>query len=380
MTPDETQFVQPQVPSLPVSEPGGKSGYLPTLDGWRAIAILWVLQAHTQVWSRWGLSNQWIEHNGVRGVDVFFALSGLLICTRLLREEERFGGLSLASFYLRRLFRIQPAALTYLGIVAILMAAQVIPTGWSGLAGAVFMVRSSFPVGGGTWETGHFWSLAVEEQFYLLLPGFLVLVRRNRIRVLLSLVLLLQVWRVIVVDHGSLHGLAPVLTLRTDLAIDTILLGTVFALALRRQRFLTAAKSYLLPWVALLYTTLVFIELDHHSSRANNLQLILCFPLLIVSTMLHPETLLARFLEWAPLRFLGRISYSLYLWQQMFLNPIVAPKPGSFHAHRLWCWAAIFACAIASYYLVEKPFIRYGHRVAKRFDRSAKPMHPAVVA
>jgi peptidoglycan/LPS O-acetylase OafA/YrhL len=380
MNPDSMQTSLPTMASHPGPVPSGKSGYIPTLDGWRAIAILWVLQAHTQLWSWHGLSNRWLEHNGARGVDIFFALSGLLICTRLLREEERAGRISLASFYVRRLFRIQPAALTYLAVVSILMLVGRISTGWDGVAGAFFMVRSSFPLGGGTWETGHFWSLAVEEQFYLLLPGFLVLVRRGRLRILIALVLLLQFWRVIVVDHAALHGLAPVLTLRTDMAIDVILLGSGFALALQHRQLRAAAQAYLLPWVAFLYTVLVFLELGLHNSRANRLQLILCFPLLITATLLHPQSPFSAVLEWAPLRFLGRISYSLYLWQELFLNPVATPTPGSFRANQPLCWAATFACALASYYLIEKPIIRYGHRFAHRFDRPAVPSAAPAVA
>jgi peptidoglycan/LPS O-acetylase OafA/YrhL len=84
--------------------------------------------------------------------------------------------------------------------------------------------------------------------------------------------------------------------------------------------------------------------------------------------MLHPDSLTSRFLEFAPIRFVGRISYSLYLWQELFFNPFHVPAPGSFRSHTLLCWGATFGCAIASYYWIETPLIRYGHRIARKFD------------
>jgi peptidoglycan/LPS O-acetylase OafA/YrhL len=355
--------------TTPERHVGVKSGYLPTLDGWRAVAILWVLENHSQPWSWWRLSNAWLRETGGRGVGLFFALSGLLICTRLLREEQRAGTISLKSFYVRRLFRIQPAALTFLGVSALLMATRVIPSGWAGEAGALLMVRNFYPVKTGTWQTAHFWSLSVEEHFYLLLPVFLVLVRRYRLRIFLILLLLLEVWWILVFFHPSLQGHAMLLIFRTDMAIDVIVIGSLMALALQRQRVMAAAQRYLLPWVALLYAAAVFIAEDVHQSRFSHAVLVTVYPLVLVATMVHPKALTSRVLEWAPLRFVGRISFSVYLWQQMFLYPFQAPEPGTFRANMPLCWLATFACAIASYYLIETPLVRYGHALAKRFDR-----------
>jgi peptidoglycan/LPS O-acetylase OafA/YrhL len=359
---------------------GVKSGYLPTLDGWRAVAILWVLENHGQVWRWHGISNQWLQATGNRGVGLFFALSGLLICTRLLREEQRAGAISLKSFYVRRVFRIQPAALTYLGVAALLMALGLIQRGWGGEAGALLMVRNFYPVKTGTWSTAHFWSLSVEEHFYLLLPGFLVLCRRGRMRWLAALWAVLQVWRQVVFNHLGLQGHAMVIDLRTDMAIDGIVLGTIAALALQRERVMAAAKRYLVPWVALLYTAAVFVGDTLHQSRVNHTLLISVYPLVLVATMLHPEALTSRVLEWAPLRFVGRISFSVYLWQQMFFYPFAVPAPGSFQANVPLCWLATFVCATASYYLIETPLVRYGHGLAKRFDRPVERVGEVVAA
>lgn len=356
------------------------SNYLPTLDGWRAIAILWVLLGHSPLW-RWGIiSNGWLRWTDSRGVQLFFALSGFLICTRLLREEKRFGSISLRSFYTRRLFRIQPAALTYLLVVAVLTVCGAIPHFWRGTVGAVLMVRNIWPLAlpTGFWYTAHFWSLAVEEHFYLLLPGFLVLIRRSRLAALLGAAVALEVWRLIVLNTPQLQrGLQWQLSQRTDMVMGGILLGSVFAVALTHERLRRLAVSLLRPWVALVFTAFVFVEVQRHHSSLAQMSIITVYPVLIVATVLHADSLLGRFLELAPVRFIGRISYSLYLWQQLFSNGEERPDPHSLYSHILLCWCLSFACAIVSYYLIETPLIRLGHKIAKRFDvqRTASEEH-----
>lgn len=362
--------------SLPKREK--RSGYIPSLDGWRTMAILWVIAGHSQPWRMGRLSSSWVH--GGRGVQLFFALSGLLICTRLLREEERYGGISLRSFYTRRAFRIQPAALTYLAMISILMLGGVIPHVWSAVAGSALMVRTFVPNTVTNWQTAHFWSLSVEEQFYLFLPGFLMLCRRYRLRLMCLLVVAFEIWHVIVFHTPRLQGFTPSVFLRTDMVIGGILLGCVFALALRRAPVLAFFKAYLRPWVALLYVVAVFTTIAIHHTNAQHALEISVWPPLITSTMLHPDSLTTRFLEVTPMRFVGRISYSLYLWQMLFFDPLVVPAPGSFRSHALFCWIAAFACAIASYYLIETPLIRRGHKIAKRFDLEELEQHKGAVA
>jgi peptidoglycan/LPS O-acetylase OafA/YrhL len=93
------------------------------------------------------------------------------------------------------------------------------------------------------------------------------------------------------------------------------------------------------------------------------------FPLLIVGTILHPNTYFSRFLESAPMRFLGRISYSLYLWQQLFFigqhEDFRAIWPFGLLQSRTWSIAPLLVIALASYFFIEKPFIRLGHRLAR---------------
>ena len=124
-----------------MSDPALKQAtYIPTLDGWRALSIGLVILHHSQVQCTvpiLGPLLQSLANFGEVGVELFFAISGLLICSRLLDEESRFGQISVKGFYVRRFFRILPAAIFYLPVIAILAAFHVIPLfrwiGWGPL-------------------------------------------------------------------------------------------------------------------------------------------------------------------------------------------------------------------------------------------------------
>jgi peptidoglycan/LPS O-acetylase OafA/YrhL len=244
---DEAQHLEH---AMTRGKPAVRRGYIATLDGWRAVAILWVIQAHSEPWRLGIFSNHWLIETGYRGVQLFFALSGFLICTRLLREEQLYSSISLRSFYIRRLFRIQPAAMTFLIVVVALTLLGVIPHFWSGILGAALMVRNIWPtkLSPGYWYTSHFWSLAVEEHFYLLLPAFLVLIRRYRLAILLAAAIALEIWRMVVLASARLqNGPEWQVEQRTDVALAGILLGSVFAVALTDRNLLQMATSLLRP-------------------------------------------------------------------------------------------------------------------------------------
>src|SRR5437867_3974660 len=115
MTAAGPAIIEPPVAArpAPATRPSraGQSGYLPTLDGWRAIAILQVMSAHAQrsarlAWGNWATPLRWLDSLGGTGVRIFFAISGFLICTRLLSEYNAHGHLRLKVFYIRRVHRI----------------------------------------------------------------------------------------------------------------------------------------------------------------------------------------------------------------------------------------------------------------------------------
>lgn len=352
-----------------MTSPGRRdtAGYLPTLDGWRTIAILLVIGSHDQLHRIAGVPLTWLHFRaGEYGVALFFALSGLLICSRLLQEEVTRNRIDLKAFYIRRIFRIQPAALVYLAFICVLIAFGAISRTDNGVLSALLSARNYLggSYKGDAWYTTHFWSLAVEEHFYLFLPALLVVIRRYRLPVFLALFVLVEA------VHLGLSWLYWLPNPHTDLQGAIILLGALAAILLTHNSFRELCVRLLQPWLVLSVVLLLWIRLATHNGRFNYLIFILTLPLLLLSTMLHPASLASRVLETPPFQFIGRISYSLYLWQQLFfLRYQVAPtgpasNPLSLLQHTWLRYCALPAVAIASYYWVERPLIRLGHRLA----------------
>src|SRR5947209_647095 len=121
----------------------GAPEYLPTLDGWRAIAIAFVVISHVSYAPLPASQLRSLAISlGPKGVDIFFALSGFLITSRLLTERRRFGGISLRKFYLRRAFRLLPASLTYLALLSLLAKKGVTDASAGEVVASIFFLRN----------------------------------------------------------------------------------------------------------------------------------------------------------------------------------------------------------------------------------------------
>lgn len=323
------------------------------------MAILLVLWAHqgnvfyptAQAYLRGGLF-----YFGTWGVPIFFGLSGLLITKLLLEEHGRAGRLNLRAFYVRRCFRILPPMFLYLAVVAGAGLLHSRTELWS----CIFFFRNYLPWQQGSWYSGHLWSLSVEEHFYLFWPALLaVMAGRNALHKAwipaVGLSLLCALWR--------FFNLIPGNDGRTDLRLDSLLLGAALAFVLHSKE----GREVLYSRVSRAVWALLFALLLAAAGFEMTLAASVLIPLLIAGTVTHPRWAVSRALEWAPLRGLGRISYSLYLWQQIFLYPPWQPKPiaGGVQVFPVSLVAA-FSCAVASYYLVERPFIRLGRTFAGR--------------
>lgn len=345
--------------------------YIPSLDGWRAVAILIVLLDHCET-----LSNPVLRHlqgHGMAGVWLFFAISGLLICSRMLDEESSRGRISLRRFYQRRAFRILPAAFTYLCLLAVLGAANILPFDLPAWTASAFFYRNYWHFFHGAppqaWFSSHFWSLSVEEHFYLLLPVIMVFLPRWRKYALSLLVLVSSGWLVWYAMHAPHTTHHVFFEQRTEFCLCALLVPALLAMWLRSTRFKRYAVMVLPPWVGILCgaVTLIgfqFSRPDMYWAQTALLRSVF-FPLMVLSTVLHPESWLTGLLELRPVRFIGRISYSLYLWHALFLTRDLQFR-GPLHRlqHPVVGMACSLGCAVVSYYVIERPFVRLGARVA----------------
>ena len=368
------------------------TGYLPSLDGWRALAIAGVFLVHDFAYRLGPINTLRFRDYGHYGVHLFFAISGFLICTRILEEESLTGRFHLKSFYIRRIFRIQPAALLFLLVAALVPLAGLRHEPWSYWIAALLFYRNYLPTN--AWppvyfSTGHFWSLAVEEHFYILLSLFLYLVQRRRLLWMGSLVLMTTAFMIL--EPAMLSFRLPDATFHTGWNLHYLLWPAFLAILLREPAWRRFAQRTLQPWrvfgatlaaVLLFHSVSAFVLYpghgffpEHEKLFASDLEVVLLsYPLWIISTVFHARSLTTRFLEMAPLRFIGRLSYSLYLWHVVFFlvrfrldarhpNLQVNDLPHPID-HAPWNLLASLACALASYYLVEKPLILLGHRIA----------------
>jgi peptidoglycan/LPS O-acetylase OafA/YrhL len=303
------------------------------------------------------------------GVRVFFVISGYLITTLLLRELQRSGTISISQFYVRRAFRIFPAFYACLAVVAVLSALGVV-TLRSGdiLHAATYTTNYHYDR---AWALGQMWSLAVEEQFYLGWPLLLLLIGRRRgLFVALGVMALAPIVRVATLrlHLGSAAGVGE----SFQTVADAIAVGCVLACVIREleasPRYTAFQRSGAFVFVPLVALT-VAIAAQHGSASLSLLfgetVLNVCIALIVHYCIRYPQTPAARVLNLRPLVYVGTLSYSLYLWQQIFLNRTSVQWFTAFPVNILLA----AACAAISFHFVERPFLRW--REARRVVKAA---------
>jgi len=344
------------------------------LDGWRGVAILLVLADHAGETSNSSAIHA-ATRVGATGVGIFFALSGFLITSLLLAEKRKLGRIRLGDFYRRRFFRIVPPVLVFLAALLLLRRLGLVPVTNLQVLSSIFLFRNYLHSDWGAgWYTGHLWSLTVEEHFYLFWP-LLLIATRARLRPLVALALSVAAWRAVSLHYHFLAG--PWAPGRTDIRIDSLLWGCIVAIVLTRPGLRDRFKRGFTVWI-LLFLILVDIgsNIGHRQHNYSFYEPVI-LALLVVWPVLHPKSVLRRLLDAPLLKFVGTISYSLYIWQEMWLlfprTPVLFPRMQAFPVNIVMA----FCCAIASYYLVEKPFIGLGRRLTARAPGAAAPSAPS---
>jgi peptidoglycan/LPS O-acetylase OafA/YrhL len=338
---------------------------LPSLDGIRAVSILFVLFGHAVGTAHFFAVDQVgpLLHVGELGVRVFFVLSGFLITTLLLKEITAEGRINLGRFYLRRTLRIFPAFYVF---VLVLIALDL--AGWIALnAGDRIhaLTYTSNYAPDRSWYIGHTWSLAVEEQFYLLWPAVLLLAgRRRSMWIALAVVLVspfvrLALWQMNPTESAGVGHRFE--TVADSIAIGCLLAGLAPWLATwRPYRAALASRAFLLVPVAVFGASLL-ADRPRISFFVGFTVMNVGIALCLHWCLLNATGRVGRVLDWRPLAFLGTLSYSVYLWQQLFLNRYDAALPG-FPLNIV----LVLAAALASYFLIERPALNARSAIERR--------------
>jgi peptidoglycan/LPS O-acetylase OafA/YrhL len=343
-------------------EAGARFRRFPELDGFRGCAVLLVIVSHTIGFRHWRGNR--LEFGGL-GVLCFFVLSGFLITGLLCAEERRSKTISVKHFYFRRAFRILPAALVYLATITVLkLVGLVTDLSWRAIVYAALFVANN--TGGGV-SVNQFWTLSLEEQFYLVWPLLFVLLGRRRLFApALGVIVAVWVYRAVAISLAPWDYGMGIFEHRTDFRIDSILAGCALALFIDRRpadsRFASVARwgthSALLIPALLLWT--VCCERTPFLPVHLTVQTVLVCCLLFQATR-FPNSVLGAVLRNPLLRFAGLVSYSLYLWNELFLCTRL-PDWGVIRRLPLSLVISVVV-AVLSYFFVERPFLRMKRRL-----------------
>ncbi|MEO6655642.1 MAG: acyltransferase [Pyrinomonadaceae bacterium] len=335
------------------------STHLPALDGLRFVAVFLVIVYHL------GFENV----PGGNGVMLFFVLSGFLITWLMLKENEATGTISLKAFFKRRVLRIFPAFYAYalLTLVFLVVTGRNVP--WAHAISSLLYFSNYFIAFNQDSNNAfsHTWSLAIEEQFYLFFPLLFLLFCRNlkHLKIaIVGLILATWAWRIVLVF--GLNASGGYIYSAFDTRLDNLLVGCLLAVILRERSlewvWKILLRNALMPiaTVALLAISIYFSlrSVIYKSTVGFAVEPVL-MAILITQMMAFSAAGIWQLLEWKPVKFLGLLSYSLYLYQQLTTS-FVAGHMGEYSTIiRITAAVAmtVFA-AVASYYLIEMPFLK----------------------
>ena len=361
-----------------------KSKYLPSIDSLRALAVLAVIIYHVDVNYLPG---------GFLGVDLFFVLSGYLISSLIIKEYRKTGSLNLYNFYIRRARRLLPAVyfMITVGLVVMVLFNEVLLRKshldaifgyiYSSNWWYIFHKLDYFDSFGAQSPFKHLWSLAIEEQFYMIFPLLFLLVNRkkkskdgtyklnkNFLYVVLGLILVSLIAHILLFDINNISRIY----FGTDTRAFSLLVGVVGAILYPMERLhakVTPQQNMLysvvsLVSIATLITVMIYTSEYNTLLYRGGFLLVAILGLIVIISSGKQHTLMSRLLSFKPIVFIGKISYSLYLWHfpVLVLTTPVSEigNPNIFFV--ILRIVLTFAVAIVSYVFVETPIRKLGFK------------------
>ena len=361
-----------------------KSKYLPSIDSLRALAVLAVIIYHVDVNYLPG---------GFLGVDLFFVLSGYLISSLIIKEYRKTGSLNLYNFYIRRARRLLPAVyfMITVGLVVMVLFNEVLLRKshldaifgyiYSSNWWYIFHKLDYFDSFGAQSPFKHLWSLAIEEQFYMIFPLLFLLVNgkkkskdgtyklnKNFLYVVLGLILVSLIAHILLFDINNISRIY----FGTDTRAFSLLVGVVGAILYPMERLhakVTLQQNMVysvvsLVSIATLITVMIYTSEYNTLLYRGGFLLVAILGLIVIISSGKQHTLMSRLLSFKPVVFIGKISYSLYLWHfpVLVLTTPVSEigNPNIFFV--ILRIVLTFAVAIVSYVFVETPIRKLGFK------------------
>ena len=361
-----------------------KSKYLPSIDSLRALAVLAVIIYHVDVNYLPG---------GFLGVDLFFVLSGYLISSLIIKEYRKTGSLNLYNFYIRRARRLLPAVyfMITVGLVVMVLFNEVLLRKshldaifgyiYSSNWWYIFHKLDYFDSFGAQSPFKHLWSLAIEEQFYMVFPLLFLLVNRkkkskdgtyklnkNFLYVVLGLILVSLIAHILLFDINNISRIY----FGTDTRAFSLLVGVVGAILYPMERLhdkVTLQQNMIysvvsLASIATLITVMIYTSEYNTWLYRGGFLLVAILGLIVIISSGKQHTVMAKLLSFKPVVFIGKISYSLYLWHFPILvltTPVSEiGNPNIFYV--ILRIILTFVLAIISYAFVETPIRKLGFK------------------
>jgi peptidoglycan/LPS O-acetylase OafA/YrhL len=352
--------------SLPVTF---RFRHFPELDGLRGLAIVLVVAGHVL---EFGLGVH-TDFGGL-GVLLFFVLSGFLITGLLDRERLQTGRISLSAFYIRRGLRLFPALFVFLATLCLMIRTRYITdTPWYAVAACLLYVRNIWGRGS---SSAHIWSLSLEEQFYACWPWIMnVFDRSIAMRVAALGAAFISVFRMVGIHSEWFEYGSGIYYQRSWFRFDSILVGCVLALLLCAKtdisHFRARFSCFLVP-LALWPTTLAWSVWGEAFTHVWYLTVQMTLAALILLHLMVSERSAYRLAFCHPLvGWFGRISYSWYLWQQLFTA--VYSRSGGLQSYPLKV-AISLLLAVISHKYIERPFLQLKDRLGRsqKTDRQSE--------